>query len=109
MCGISVSYLTGVTFHRVNILSYRLGKMCKRRCRIIHVAKYFTGEAQVRFMYCKFQTFPASRDILYCINKQISVFMHPFNQTSYNLRSNKTPLGKPRNKILAHLLQTHCD
>jgi len=60
-------------------------------------------------MYCKCQSFPASRDILYCINQQISVFMHPFNQNSYNLRSNKTPLGKPSNKLLEYLLQSHCD
>jgi hypothetical protein len=53
--GISVSYLKGVTFHRVNVQRYLLGKICKRHERIINIAKYFTGEARGRLMYCKCQ------------------------------------------------------
>ena len=107
--GIFASYLTGVTFHRVNIQRYLLGKICKCQDKVIHIAKYFVWEGRVKLMYCKFQSFPASRCILYCINTQMNVLIHLHIQTFYNLHINKTPLGKPRNKLLTHLLQSHYD
>lgn len=93
---ISVSYWTGDTFHTVNIQSYILGKTCKCHERIMPITKYCIEDARGRLMYCKFQLFSASRDIQYCINKQISILIHPFIQISFKLSNNKTPLCKPR-------------
>jgi len=92
MYGISVSYLTGVTFHRVNIYRFFFLEICVKTEQKNSHSKIFhwgnTREVNVLQV--------ASRDILYYINKQIGVLMHPFNQTSYNLRCNKTPLVKQK-------------